>query len=211
MIAVIGEKIGMTQIFDENGVLVPVTVIKVIENLVVGERKKEKDGYNAIMLSAFPAKKQRVKKPVLGQFPKGMEPQKIIREFRNYEHECKIGDRIGVDIFKDIKFVDIIGTSKGKGFQGVVRRHGFKGGGNSHGSKLHREMGSTGQNTFPAHTFKGKKMPGHMGNARVTVPNLRLVKIDPENKMLVVQGAIPGAIHGTIIVATAKKKQRGMR
>jgi large subunit ribosomal protein L3 len=206
MLAVIGKKIGMTQLFDESGVLTPVTVIKVDENIVLGKRSREKNGYTAVVLGAVTAKKKRVTKPVLGQYPKGIEPQKIIREFRDYERECTVGEKISVDIFKDTKFVDVIGMSKGKGYQGVVRRHGFKGGPRSHGSKMHREMGSTGQNTFPAHTFKGKKMPGHMGNTRFTVQNLRLLKIDAENKMLIVKGCVPGAINNTLIVTTAKKK-----
>jgi large subunit ribosomal protein L3 len=208
MLAVIGKKIGMTQMFDESGVLVPVTVISVEEHVVIGERKKEKNGYDAIVIGTTLAKKNRVKKPVARQFPEGVPPLKIVREFRNFEHECKVGDKFGVEILKDIAFVDIAGLSKGKGFQGVIRRHGFKGGAGGHGSKTHREVGSVGQNTFPAHVFKGKKMPGHMGNAKVTSKNLRLVKIDAENKMLVVRGSVPGAIHNTLLVSTAKRKSR---
>ncbi len=208
MLAVIGEKIGMTQMFDEAGVLVPVTVIKVEDQVVIGERNKTKNGYDALVIGTKTAKKSRVKKPVTKQFPEGIEPLKIIREFRDFERECKIGEKFGVEIFKDIAFVDVVGICKGKGYQGVIKRHGFKGGKATHGSKTHREVGSVGQNTFPAHVFKGKKMPGHMGNNRVTAQNLRLVKIDPENKMLLVRGSVPGAIHNTLIVSTAKRKSR---
>jgi large subunit ribosomal protein L3 len=208
MLAVIGEKIGMTQMFDESGVLVPVTVIKVDDHVVIGERKKEKNGYDAVVVGTKPLKKNRVTKPVAKQFPEGVEPLKIVREVRDFERECKVGDKFGVEILKDIVFVDVVGLCKGKGFQGVIRRHGFKGGKGTHGSKTHREVGSIGQNTFPGHVFKGKRMPGHMGNTRVTSQNLRLVKVDAENKMLVVRGAVPGAIHNTLIVSTAKRKSR---
>ncbi|MBN2351903.1 MAG: 50S ribosomal protein L3 [Spirochaetales bacterium] len=208
MLAVIGEKIGMTQMFDEAGALVPVTVVKVEDHVVIGSRNKEKNGYNALIVGTKHAKKNRVKKPVAKQFPEGIEPLKIIREFRDFERECRIGDKFGVEILKDISFVDVVGICKGKGFQGVIRRHGFKGGKSTHGSKTHREVGSTGQNTYPSRVFKNKKMPGHMGNNRVTTQNLRLVKIDPENKMLLIRGSIPGAIHNTIIVSTAKRKSR---
>ncbi len=194
--------------FDEAGVLVPVTVIKVEDHVVIGSRNKEKNGYDALVVGTRPAKKNRVKKPVAKQFPQGIEPLRIVREFRDFERECKVGDKFGVEIFQDISFVDVVGVCKGKGYQGVIRRHGFKGGKSTHGSKTHREVGSTGQNSYPSHVFKGKKMPGHMGNNRVTTQNLRLVKVDPENKMLLVRGSVPGAIHNTLIVSTAKRKSR---
>jgi large subunit ribosomal protein L3 len=208
MLAVVGKKIGMTQMFDESGILIPVTVIKVEDHYVIGERNMEKNGYNAVIIGTTSVKKKNVLKPVAKQFPETMEPQKIIKEFRDFEKECKVGDKFGVEILKDILFVDVVGICKGKGFQGVVRRHGMKGGKGSHGSKTHREVGSVGQNTYPAHVFKGKRMPGHMGNNRITAQSLRLLKIDPENKMLIVRGAVPGAIHNTLLISTAKRKSR---
>lgn len=206
MVALIGKKIGMTQLFDDAGTLVPVTVIKVEENVVLGQRLKEKNGYDAIIIGSLTEKKKRVKKPVLGQFPKGVEPLKRIKEVRDFNGEIKVGEKLNVDLLKDVKYVDIRGVSKGKGYQGVMRRHNFKGGRKTHGSKFHREMGSTGQNTYPAHTFKGKKMPGHMGNENVTVQNLRLVKIDAEKKMIIVRGAVPGATNNILLISKAKRK-----
>ncbi len=206
MRALIGKKMGMTQIFDENGVVVPVTAIKVEEHVVIGERTKDKNGYAALIIGTIPAKKNRVTKPVGKQFPEGIAPLKVVQEFIDFDHECKIGDKFGVEILTETRFVDVVGISKGKGFQGVVRRHGFKGGNKTHGSKTHREVGSVGQNTYPAHVFKGKKMPGHMGNVRVTVQSLRLVKVDTDNKMLLVKGAVPGALNNTLLVSTAKRR-----
>jgi len=206
MKALIGKKIGMSQIFDESGVLVPVTAIKIEEHVVVGERTMEKNGYDAVIVGTITAKKNRVTKPVTKQFPEGVAPLKVVKEFRDFEHECKIGDKFGVEIFEQIKFVDVVGISKGKGFQGVIKRHGFSGGNKTHGSKTHREVGSTGQNTYPSHVFKGKKMPGHMGHEQVTVQNLKLIRVDPDNKLLLVRGAVPGAINHTLLVSTAKRK-----
>jgi large subunit ribosomal protein L3 len=206
MRALIGKKAGMTQIFDESGALIPVTAIKVEEHVVIGERTKTKNGYDALIIGTIPAKKKRVTKPVGKQFPEGIEPLKLVKEFSDFDHECKIGDKFGVEILTETKFVDVVGISKGKGFQGVIRRHGFKGGSGSHGSKTHREVGSVGQNTYPAHVFKGKKMPGHMGNGRITVQNLKVIKVDAANKMILVKGAVPGAINNTLIVSTAKKR-----
>jgi large subunit ribosomal protein L3 len=206
MLAVIGKKKGMSQIFDEGGFLIPVTAIQVEEHVVIGERTKEKNGYDALIIGTIPVKKNRVKKPDAEQFPEGIEPLKVVREFSNFEHECKIGDKFGVEIMEKVIFVDVIGISKGKGYQGVMRRHGFKGGNATHGSKTHREVGSTGQASYPSRVFKGTKLPGHMGNARVTVQSLKIVKVDPGNKMLLVKGAVPGAINNTLIVSTAKRR-----
>lgn len=206
MRALIGKKVGMSQIFDESGVLIPVTAIRVEEHVVIGERTKEKNGYDALIVGTIPAKKNRVTKPVEKQFPENVAPLKVVQEFRNFDHACTVGDKFGVEIFDKTKFVDIVGISKGKGFQGVIKRHGFSGGNATHGSKTHREVGSTGQNTYPARVFKGKKMPGHMGNVQVTVQSLRLIKIDPDNKLLLVRGSVPGAVNNTLLVSTAKRK-----
>jgi len=206
MIALLGKKVGMTEIFDQNGNMVPVTLIQVEDNVVLGKRSLDKHGYNATIIGAFKAKPKRLTKPVLGQIPKGLEPVKKMKEIRDFEIEANVGDKLSVEIFKDVKYVDVCGLSKGRGYQGVIKRHNFAGGTKSHGSKFHREMGSTGQHTFPAHTFKRKKMPGHMGNTKVTVQNLRVVMIDPEKKMLVVKGAVSGARENILLVAKAKRK-----
>jgi len=205
MIGVIAEKIGMTQVFDDKGVLTPVTVIKIDENLVVEQRTPEKNGYSSVVLGYGEVKKSRLTKPVLGQFGEGLEPRKHLKEVRDFEVECKIGDKIGVEIFKDIDSVDITGMSKGKGFQGVVKRHHFGGGRASHGSKFHREPGATGQNTFPAKTFKNVRMPGRMGYDRVTIQNLKVVKVDAENKVLLVAGAVPGVNKSIVMVRKSIK------
>ncbi|MBN1525308.1 MAG: 50S ribosomal protein L3 [Spirochaetales bacterium] len=206
MIAVIGKKVGMTQVFSEDGSLVPVTVVQIEENVVVGQRTKEKNGYDAIILGADKIKQKRVIKPVAGQYPEGIEPCRYLREFRDYGKECAVGDKLGVELFDGVGFVDVIGVSKGKGSQGVMKRYGFGGGRATHGSKFHRGMGSTGQCAWPSRVFPGKKMPGHMGNVKRTVQNLEIVRVDQENKMLLLRGSVPGAINNMVIVSTAKRK-----
>jgi large subunit ribosomal protein L3 len=206
MIGLMGKKIGMTQFFDENGVVTPVTVIRIEPNIVVGQRTKEKHGYNAVILGSTLAKKNRLKKPYAGQFPKGIEPLKKLHEFKDFNYECKIGDKIGVEMFENIKFVDISGRTKGKGYQGVIKRHGFKGGSKTHGSKFHREGGSTGQAACPSRVVKGTKMPGRMGNTKSTMQNLRVVKVDKEKEVMLVNGAVPGAPNNMVVVTCAFKK-----
>ncbi len=206
MVGLIGRKVGMTQVFDESGALTPVTVIKVEPNVVVGTRTMEKDGYTAVILGAEELKAHRSTKPYTGQFKEGVTPKKRLAEIRDCEIECSIGDALGVDVFADYAFVDVIGTTKGKGYQGVIKRHGFHGGRKTHGSKFHRENGSTGQSAFPSSVFKGTKMPGRMGGERRTSQNLRLVKVDSENHLLLVHGAVPGANNGFVLVRDAKKK-----
>ncbi len=206
MIGLIGTKVGMTQIFDENGILTPVTVIQVDDNLVVGERTPEVNGYSSVVLGALDMKENRATKPYKGQFPEGSKPKRYMMEFRNFDMECKVGDTIGVEAFEGLIYVDIQGYSKGKGFQGVMKRHGFGGGRKTHGSKFHRGLGSTGMAATPSRILKGTKMPGRMGNEKVTVMNLRIVKIDKEKKALLVKGAVPGKNKGMVIVRNARKK-----
>ncbi|MFP4429721.1 MAG: 50S ribosomal protein L3 [Spirochaetaceae bacterium] len=207
MIGLIGRKIGMTQVFDETGRLVPVTVIQVEPNVVVGRRTPEKDGYSAVILGAEEAKPQGLTKPLRGQYEKaGVAPQKKMMEVADFDHECTPGDTLGVDLFADAGFVDVIGTSKGKGFQGVMKRHGFGGGRKTHGSKFHRANGSTGMAAWPSRVIKGTRMPGRMGGERSTVQNLRVVRVDAEKRMLLVGGAVPGARNGYVLVSTAKKR-----
>lgn len=208
MLGLIGKKIGMTQVFDEAGVLSPVTVISVEPNKVVALKTKDSHGYDSVVLGCADQKKQRVGKAYLGQFPEGMAPQKTLREMRDFSREVKVGDLLGVELFADARFVDISGTTKGKGFQGVVKRWGFHGGRASHGSKFHREPGSTGQCTYPSHTFKNVKMPGRMGGDHFTAQNLRIIKVDTEKKVIMVRGAVPGPKNGLVIVKAAIKKAK---
>lgn len=206
MLGLIGKKVGMTQVFDDRGVLTPVTVIKIEDNVVVSERTVEKSGYSACVIGAVDAKKNRVTKPYAGQFKDVCEPKKMLVEMRDYEKEVNIGDVLGLDIFQDIAFVDVEGTSKGKGYQGVMKRHNFSGGRATHGSKFHRGLGGTGMAATPSRVFKGTKMPGRMGGEKTTVQNLRVVKIDAEKKVLMVKGAVPGPRQSVVIVKKSKKK-----
>ncbi len=205
MLALIGKKVGMTQLFNEEGMRIPVSVIKVEPNVVVRERTADKHGYSAMVLGADRLKKSRVRKPYGGQFPQGTDPTRYLLEFTDFERECKVGDALGVEIFEGVTFVDVRGTTKGKGFQGVVRRHGFQGGPGAHGSKFHREMGSVGTGAFRK-IIKGSKMPGRMGAVRLTVQNLRLFRVDKEKGLLLINGAVPGRRGGMVVVLKASKK-----
>lgn len=206
MLGLIGKKIGMTQVFDAEGRLTPVTVIKIEGNIVVAGKTEEQHGYNAALLGSIDKKKSRVTKPYAGQFPEGVEPKRNLVEFRDFEKEVAVGEVLGVDLFKDIAFVDVTGTTKGKGFQGGMKRHGFSGGRASHGSKFHRDIGGTAMSTTPAHTFKGHRMAGHMGFEKATVQNLRVVRVDEELQVLMVKGAVPGPAQSIVIVKKAVKK-----
>jgi len=207
MFGLIGKKVGMTQVFNDFGELVPVTVIKVEPNLVVEQRTPDKDGYSAVVLGAFEIKPARVSKPRAGQFEKhGVAAKRYVVEIRDFDRECAIGDSLGVELFTDAGFVDVVGTSKGKGYQGVMKRHNFSGGNKSHGSKFHRGHGSTGMAAWPSKVHKGTKMAGRMGGVQRTVQNLRVVSVDQERQMLLVGGAVPGTREGYIVVKTAKKK-----
>ncbi len=205
MLGLIGTKIGMTQLFSDDGLRVPVSVVQVEPNVVVQSRTAEKNGYNAMLLGAGVMKKTRVRKPYAGQFPEGVDPRRFLLEFKDFEKEAKVGDTLGVEIFEGVTFVDVQSTTKGKGFQGVMRRHGFQGGPGAHGSKFHREMGSVGTGAFRK-IIKGSKMPGRMGNARLTIQNLRLFRVDKDKGLLLIKGAIPGRRGGMVVVRTAKKK-----
>ena len=208
MLGLLARKIGMTQVFDETGNLLPVTVMRVDPNVVIAKNTKETDGYAAIVVGIDDAKKNRVTKSRAGQFPENITPKKKIREIRDFEKEVTVGDALGVEVLEGVRYVDVSGISKGKGFQGVVKRFGFGGGRKTHGSKFHREPGSTGQNTFPHRTFKNRKLPGRMGRENVTVLSLRVVKMDPEKQLIMVKGAVPGINKGLVLVRTAVKKGR---
>ena len=206
MVGLIGRKVGMTQVFDENGVLIPVTVIHIEDNVVVQKRVADKNGYSAVVLGSVDKKKSRITKPYAGQFGEKIAPKRFLLEIRDFEQDANIGDTLGVDLLQNHEFVDVRGVSKGKGFQGVMKRHGFHGGPGGHGAKFHRENGSTGMNTFPGHTLPGTRMPGRMGGDRTTIQNLRIVRIDAANKALLVKGAIPGTRESLVIVTNAKKR-----
>lgn len=207
MFGLIGKKVGMTQVFNDFGELVPVTVIKVEPNLVVDQRTEDKNGYSAVVLGAEDVKASRVSKPRLGQFAKNeLEPRKYLVEIRDFDQECAIGDSLGVELFADSGWVDVTGTSKGKGYQGVMKRHGFGGGRKTHGSKFHRGNGSTGMAAWPSKVIKGTKMPGRMGGVQRTAQNLRIVGVDAERQMLMVGGSVPGTKEGYVVVRTSRKK-----
>ncbi|HVP19102.1 MAG TPA: 50S ribosomal protein L3 [Spirochaetia bacterium] len=205
MLGLIGTKIGMTQLFSDDGTRVPVSVVRVEPNVVVQQRTAEKNGYTAMLLGAGVMKKSRVRKPYAGQFPEGVDPRRFLLEFKDFEKEARVGDTVGVEIFEGVSFVDVQSTTKGKGFQGVMRRHGFQGGPGAHGSKFHREMGSVGTGAFRK-IIKGSKMPGRMGNVKLTIQNLRLFRVDKDKGLLLIKGAIPGRRGGMVVVRAAKKK-----
>jgi large subunit ribosomal protein L3 len=207
MVGLIGKKIGMTQVFDADGTLTPVTVIEVEPNVVVASKTEVVDGYEAVVLGSIEKKASTVSKPYAGQFKGDIAPRRHLVEIRNFDKECKVGDSFGVELFDEMRYVDVIGTSKGKGFQGVMKRHNFGGGRATHGSKFHREAGSTGMAAYPSKVIKGTKMPGRMGGERKTVQNLAVVKIDQEKNVLLVRGAVPGTKDSMVLVRMAKKKR----
>jgi large subunit ribosomal protein L3 len=208
MLGLYAKKVGMTQVFDEAGNLLPVTVMRFDPNVVIAKKTKETDGYEAVVVGLDDAKKSRVTKARAGQFPENIPPKKRLREIRDFEKEVAVGDSLGIEVFEGIRYVDVSGVSKGKGFQGVVKRYKFGGGRKTHGSKFHREPGSTGQNTYPAKTFKNVKLPGRMGREKITVLSLRVIKTDPEKQLIMVRGAVPGINKGYVFVRSAVKKGR---
>lgn len=207
-IGLLGEKIGMTQIFEE-GVVIPVTVVRAGPCYVSQIKTKDTDNYNAIQLAFKDKKEKNTTKPLLGHFKKaGISPKRFLREFRvENVADYKLGQELRVDIFKDVKWVDVTGITKGRGFAGVVKRWNKKRGPESHGSMTVRAIGSIGQHTFPGRVLKGKRMPGHYGVERVTVKNLKLVKIIDEKNLLLIKGAIPGANNGLVIVTPSYKNE----
>lgn len=206
MKGLIAKKVGMTQVFDEDGSLTPVTVIRVEPNTVIARKTKETAGYDAVVLGLDDLKKNKVSKSYAGQFPENITPKKTLKEFRDFDGEVAVGDEVGLELLDGLRYVDVTATSKGKGFQGVMKRWGFHGGRATHGSKFHREPGGTGQCTSPGRTFKNVKLPGRMGRERVTVQNLKVVKVDPELKVVMVRGSVPGNKDCTLIIKNAVKK-----
>lgn len=208
MIGLVGRKVGMTRIFTEEGVSIPVTVVEVEANRVSQVKSLESDGYAAIQVTAGAKKASRVSKPEAGHFAKaGVEAGRGLWEFRlESGEEFEVGAELTVELFNEIKKVDVTGTSKGKGFQGAVKRWNFRTQDMTHGNSLsHRAPGSIGQCQTPGRVFKGKKMSGHMGAERVTTQNLEIVRVDAERNLLLIKGAVPGSIGGNVIVKPAVK------
>ena len=191
---IIGKKIGMTQIFDEKGNVIPVTVIETAGNVVAQVKTVETDGYNAIQLGYGEIKDKHINKPEAGHFAKAkLANKKHLREFRmDSVEEYKVGDEVKADIFTAGEKIDVQGTSKGKGFQGVIKRHGQSRGPMGHGSMYHRRPGSMGSTSTPGRVFKGKKLPGHMGMETVTIQNLEVVRVDLDKNVILVKGSVPG-------------------
>jgi large subunit ribosomal protein L3 len=208
-VGLIAEKLGMTQLFDDNGVQVPVTVLKVEPCTVVSLRLKDKDGYNVIQLGTKESKEKHINKPQLGYFKKiGSKLFRILKEFRVDDSSAyNVGDILDVTHFSAGQFIDATGVSKGKGFAGGMKRHGFGGLRATHGVSLtHRSHGSTGNRTLPGRVFKGKKMAGHMGDKQVTTLNLKIHSVDKEKGVIFVQGAVPGSKSGVVYIRDAVKK-----
>ena len=203
--AIYGKKIGMTQIFDENDRVVPVTVIVAEPNKICQVKTTGTDGYEAVQLGFGSIKEKKVNKPMAGHFAKqGIAPTRYLREVRvENASEYKPGDEQTVAAFAEVKKVDVTGTSKGKGFQGVIKRHGFGGGRASHGSHFHRIPGSIGQCATPSRVFKGVRLPGHMGCDTVTVKNLEVVRVDADQNLILVKGSVPGGKNGIVRVRMA--------
>jgi large subunit ribosomal protein L3 len=209
-IGLIGRKVGMTRIFTEDGVSIPVTVIEATPNRVTAIKTLDVHGYSALQVTAGTVKASRLNKPEAGQFAKaGVEAGRGLWEFRLQDNEgadIAVGSEITVEVFAETKKVDVVGTSKGKGFAGTVKRWNFRTQDATHGNSLsHRVPGSIGQNQSPGKVFKGKKMAGHMGAERVTVQSLEVVRVDAARNILLVKGAVPGAIGGDVIVKPAVK------
>ena len=199
---IIGKKVGMTQVYAEDGRAYPVTVIEAGPCVVVQRKSKDKDGYSAVQLGLVEARKaKKVTRPMKGHFDKaGLPPCRVLREFRVEDGaEVKVGDKVSVDLFAAGDTITVSGTSRGLGFQGVVKRHHFRGGAATHGSMFHRAPGSIGASAWPSRTLKGMKAAGQMGAERVTVRNLEVVRVDPGNNLLIVRGSVPGA-GGAIVV-----------
>ena len=207
--AILGKKIGMTQIFDEKGVAIPVTVIEAGPCTVVQVKTKDADGYEAIQLGFGEVKEKKLIKPMKGHFTKAnVTPKKHLSEFRLDEISYNVGDEIKADIFSVGETVDVTGTSKGKGFQGVIKRHGQSRGPMGHGSMYHRRPGSMGSTSTPGRVYKGKNLPGHMGVETVTVQNLEIVKVDSDKNVLLIKGSVPGNKGAILKIRNSSKSTK---
>ena len=209
MKSLIGKKLGMTSIYDDNGKATPVTVLELGPCVVVQLKNQDCDGYTAVQLGYCEQKKQRLNKAQQGHYKKaGVEAHRILREFKvSSEVDVSIGDTLDVSVFEGVSYVDVVATGKGRGFQGVVKRYDFGGGRASHGGGWLRRTGSIGMCEFPGRVFKGKKMPGHMGGNRVTTQNLKVIQVRLDENILLVKGSIPGPNGGFVTVKEALKKK----
>lgn len=213
-IGLIGLKCGMTRVFTEEGVSLPVTAIHVDKNWITQLRTTDTDGYTAVQTSALPKKQSRTNKPATGHFAKAnVLPCSVLKEFRLDGEEVakySLGDELTVDLFQEGQLVDVTGVSKGKGFAGTIKRHNFSMGDATHGnSKAHRSAGSIGQNQDPGRVFKGKKMAGQMGNVQRTQRALEIVRVDKENGVILVKGSVPGATGGQLVISPSGKSDKG--
>jgi large subunit ribosomal protein L3 len=211
---IIGKKVGMTQVFADDGRALPVTVIEAGPCVVVQRKSKEKDGYSAVQLGLVEGRKvKNVTRPMQGHFAKaGLPPCKVVREMRVADgDETKVGDKVSVELFAPGDRVDVVGISKGKGFQGVVKRHHFRGGDATHGSMFHRAPGGIGASAYPSRVLKGMRAAGHMGSDRVTTRNLTVVRVDAENNLLVLMGAVPGAGGGYVVIRKGRKAPKAAK
>src|SRR6516164_5262980 len=210
-IGLLGRKIGMTRVYDASGKVTPVTVIEAEANTVLQVKNPGRDGYTAVQIGFDSQKESRVSKPMLGHFKKAnAEPKKFVREFRLPEGTALDGDLdLSVSQFEPGQFVDVIGRSKGKGFQGVVKKHGFSGQPAAHGSKMHRRNGAIGMRSTPGRIWKNMGMPGHMGDKRATVQNLRVVQVREGENVILVTGAVPGANGSYVVIRPSKKAANG--
>jgi large subunit ribosomal protein L3 len=202
----IGKKLGMTQLFAPDGTVLPATVLKAGPCVVAQVKTADRDGYEAVQIGFVDARPTKENKPTAGHFAKaGVPPTRIRREVRVKAggDVPKAGDQVSVSIFADGERVDVVGTSRGKGFQGVVKRHHFRGGRATHGSMFHRAPGSIGASSYPSRVVKGMRMAGHMGSDRVTVRNLKVLKVDAENNLLLLEGAVPGGPNGIVVIRKA--------
>jgi large subunit ribosomal protein L3 len=207
-LGLLGKKLGMTRLFDEQArSMIPVTVIDVSGNTILQTKTPEKDGYSAVQIGFDDQKEQRVVKAALGRFKKaGSTPKRFIKEFRFAEGAAVPETHTGMETFTAGQWVDVIGVSKGKGFQGAVKRHGFGGLKMTHGSMMHRRTGAIGCRSTPGRVWKNQKMPGHMGTTKITVQNLKVVAVRPEDGVILISGAIPGTKGSYVTVRLAKKK-----
>ncbi len=210
MLGIIGKKIGMTQVFDADGIVTPVTVVEALPMQVTQVKTLETDGYEAIQVAAGEVKEKNVNKPLKGHFKKaGVAPKKYVKEFKvENVADYKLADEIGLSIFEEGEIVDVTGTSKGKGTAGVIKRHNLSRGPEKHGSKFHRGIGSLGAASTPSRIHKGMTMPGRMGRETTTVQNLKIVKVDTDRNLLLIKGAIPGPRKGRVIIKKAIKASK---
>ncbi|OIP90584.1 MAG: 50S ribosomal protein L3 [Syntrophobacterales bacterium CG03_land_8_20_14_0_80_58_14] len=203
----IGKKLGMTQLFSDEGVSVPVTVIEVAPSVVIQKKTAKTDGYDALQLGYGRIKQRNVTKALQGHFKKADKGLfRVLREFNMDPDGCEAGQELNAEMFAPGDYVDVVGTTKGKGFAGVIKRHGFRGGRATHGSMFHRAPGSIGASADPSRVFKGTKLPGHMGSARKTVQNLLVWAVRPEMNVILVRGAVPGCKNGYVLIKQAIKK-----